>query len=170
MSAIFSEGVITEEQAGKSTRILNISCDLGRMSDLCKEITELIHGNDGTIIISKEAKKDLRKSVKQIRDMYEFALQIIETGNEDDKVSKSLLKKRKDQVLDLDDKMRKSHIDRVGKKKCNANLTMRFNEIIHDIDRMGHCCVNLVDMATDEAGIGLLIDYGNDHENEGKSE
>ena len=35
---------------------------------------------------------------------------------------------------------------------------------------MGHCCVNLVDMATDEAGIGLLIDYGNDHENEGKSE
>ena len=38
------------------------------------------------------------------------------------------------------------------------------------IDRMGHCCVNLVDMATDEAGIGLLIDYGNDHENEGKSE
>ena len=170
MSAIFSEGVITEEQAGKSTRILNISCDLGRMSDLCKEITELIHGNDGTIIISKEAKKDLRKSVKQIRDMYEFALQIIETGNEDDKVSKSLLEKRKDQVLDLDDKMRKSHIDRVGKKKCNANLTMRFNEIIHDIDRMGHCCVNLVDMATDEAGIGLLIDYGSDHENEGKSE
>lgn len=170
MSAIFSEGVITEEQAGKSTRILNISCDLGRMSDLCKEITELIHGNDGTIIISKEAKKDLRKSVKQIRDMYEFALQIIETGNEDDKVSKSLLEKRKDQVLDLDDKMRKSHIDHVGKKKCNANLTMRFNEIIHDIDRMGHCCVNLVDMATDEAGIGLLIDYGNDHENKGKSE
>ena len=38
------------------------------------------------------------------------------------------------------------------------------------IDRMGHCCVNLVDMATDEAGIGLLIDYENDHENEGKSE
>lgn len=34
------------------------------------------------------------------------------------------------------------------------------------IDRMGHCCVNLVDMATDEAGIGLLID----NENEEKSE
>ena len=98
--------------------------------------------------------------------MYEFAIRIIKTGNDDNKVSKNLLQKRKDQVLDLDEKMRKSHIERVGKKKCNANLTTRFNEIIHDIDRMGHCCVNLVDMATDEAGIGLLID----NENEEKSE
>ena len=59
------------------------------MSDLCREITELIHAGDGAFIISKDAKNDLRKSIKQIRDMYEFALRIIETGNDDNKVSKN---------------------------------------------------------------------------------
>ena len=49
--------------------------------------------------------------------------------------------------MQLDEKMRKAHMDRVGKKKCNAKLTVSFNHVLQNIDRMSNCCVNLVDMA-----------------------
>ena len=66
------------------------------------------------------------------------------------------------EVLLLDDKMRQAHVDRVGKKKCSVKLTALFNSILHDIDRMGNSCVNLVDMATSGEGIRLLLKEG-DH-------
>ena len=53
--------------------------------------------------------------------------------------------------------MRRNHIARVGKKKCSAKITPIYNNILHDIDRMGNSCVNLVEMAQKGIGFDLLI-------------
>ena len=47
----------------------------------------------------------------------------------------------------LDEKMRKNHIARVGKGKCDSKLTIPFNDVLHNIDRIGNSCVNLVEVA-----------------------
>lgn len=43
--------------------------------------------------------------------------------------------------------MRKNHIARVGKGKCDSKLTIPFNDVLHNIDRIGNSCVNLVEVA-----------------------
>lgn len=41
------------------------------------------------------------------------------------------------------------HITRVGKGKCDSKLTAQYNEMLHNIDRIGNSCVNLVEVAND---------------------
>ena len=38
-------------------------------------------------------------------------------------------------------------MERVSKGKCSANMTEPLNNILHCVDRMGNCCVNIADAA-----------------------
>ena len=71
------------------------------------------------------------------------------TGNTE--AAKDILQ-QKEKILDLGIKMRKSHVERVGEGKCKAKLTEPYNRIIHHIDRMGNCCINIVDAVQGKAG------------------
>lgn len=155
LNAMAAEGVMTEQQAGESTRLMYVLCDVDRISTLCKDITQAVINKEGDNVLSKDATKDLRKAVKMIHDMYEFALNVLVSGNQSGMKN---LQKKKDEVMLLDDKMRQAHIERVGKKKCSMKLTALYNSILHDIDRMGNSCVNLVDMATSGEGMQFLLD------------
>lgn len=48
-----------------------------------------------------------------------------------------------DIVAQMLDKIR----TRGGKGKCDSKLTAPFNEVLHNIDRIGNSCVNLVEVA-----------------------
>ncbi|MGN0385415.1 MAG: Na/Pi cotransporter family protein [Lachnospiraceae bacterium] len=160
LTSMFAEGVMTEEQANNSTSLLYVLCDIDRIGSLCREITEDIMEETGKKArLSKEALKDLKKAVRLILEMYTYAVEVMETG--DEKIVKNVQKK-KEEVMRLDEKMRKNHIDRVGKNKCNVKLTPLYSGILHNIDRMGNSCVNLVDMAQDGISFRMLLDGGND--------
>ncbi len=155
LAAMFSEGVMTEEQANESASLLYVLCDIDRIGYLCKDTTEAIMNQvSKKAALSKDALKDLKKSVKLIVDMYTYAVEVIEKGDE---ARLKNVEKIKDELLDLDGKMRRNHIARVGKKKCNAKVTPVFNEILHNIDRMGNSCVNLVEMAQKGIIFELLV-------------
>lgn len=162
LNTMFSEGVMTEDQAGESTRLMYILCDVDRIGTLCKTITSsVIEPGTSSVKLSKDATKDLKKSVKLIHDMYEYAMDTLASGKA---THIKNVQKKKEEVLLLDDNMRQAHIERVGKKKCSAKLTALYNGILHDIDRMGNSCVNLVDMAISSNGLGLLLDNDEDVE------
>ena len=57
------------------------------------------------------------------------------------------LMRQKEDIMQLGEKMRKNHIARVGKGKCDSKLTIPFNDVLHNIDRIGNSCVNLVEVA-----------------------
>ena len=93
---------------------------------------------------SKDAMTDLEKSLKVIEEMYSGAIDVMTTGNPE---SAKKIQKRREKVLDLDIEMRKGHMERVSKGKCAANMTAPLNNILHCVDRMGNCCVNIADAA-----------------------
>lgn len=155
LSAMFAEGVMTEEQANESAGLLYILCDIDRIGYLGKDLLEVIRNQKNKKSgLSKEALKDLKKSLKLIIYMYSYAVEIIENG---EGASLKNIQKTKEEFMQLDDKMRRNHIARVGKKKCSAKITPIYNNILHDIDRMGNSCVNLVEMAQKGIGFDLLI-------------
>lgn len=65
---------------------------------------------------------------------------------------------REKKIMDLDINMRKAHVERVGKGKCQAKLTAPFNKIIHSIDRMGNCCINIVDAVQGDTDLKYFVD------------
>ena len=82
----------------------------------------------------------------QIHEIYTASIRAI---SGDGSMDIEVLQKQKDEVMALDEKLRKNHINRVGKGKCDSKLTAQYNEVLHNIDRIGNSCVNLVEAAND---------------------
>lgn len=151
LAAVFAEGVLTEEQATESAGLMYVLCDVDRIGGLCHSISENImtqtSNNDR---YSKEALKDIRTAVGMVLEMYTEAMQAIK-GDADIKVKD--IEKKKEEIMQLDDNMRRAHIERIGKKKCSAAMTSAFSNLLLDIDRMGNSCVNLVEIAVKKSNI-----------------
>ncbi|MGN0341232.1 MAG: Na/Pi cotransporter family protein [Roseburia sp.] len=156
LATMFSEGTMNEEQAMQATAMMNVLCDIDRIAMLCKEISENVEEQKNQKDkFSKDALKDLRKSVGVILEMYSEAMQSIVSGDE---LKMKNVQQRKGEVLQLDEKMRQAHMERVGKKKCSAKLTVGYNNILHNIDRMGNSCVNLVDTAMSHVDFQMFLE------------
>lgn len=143
LTDLFASGSLNEEQASQSAGIMYVLSDVDRMGILCGEVAGGIKEKmEKEYKYSKEAMKDLGKSLELIETMYSEVLEAIVSGKLEH--AKELVKKR-EKVMELDISMRKAHMSRVSKGKCDASLTAPFNSILYSIDRMGNSCVNIAD-------------------------
>lgn len=143
LTDLFASGLLNEEQASQSAGIMYVLSDVDRMGILCGEVAGGIKEKmEKKYKYSKEAMKDLGKSLELIETMYSEVLEAIVSGKLEH--AKELVKKR-EKVMELDISMRKAHMSRVSKGKCDASLTAPFNSILYSIDRMGNSCVNIAD-------------------------
>ena len=155
LASMYSEGVLNEEQAAQSAGMLYILCDIDRIGQLALDITENLQvQNKGKHKYSKEAIKELKKAIDQICTIYRESIQRI-SGDGD--ITIQDVQSQKESIMNLDEKIRKNHISRVGKGKCDSKLTAPFNEVLHNIDRIGNSCVNLVEVAEDNAIMQTLL-------------
>ena len=157
LTNLFSAGVLTEEQATQTAGIMYVLSDVNRLALLCGDILAVFEeeGNKSSkkSVLSKDASRDLEKSLKLIGDMYDASLKVMETGDKDN--AAKIIKKR-DKILELDLKLRKDHMKRVSTGKCKASLTSSFNKIHHSIDRMGNSCVNIADAVMESVDFGYF--------------
>lgn len=143
LTDLFASGSLNEEHASQSAGIMYVLSDVDRMGILCGEVAGGIKEKmEKKYKYSKEAMKDLGKSLELIETMYSEVLEAIVSGKLEH--AKELVKKR-EKVMELDISMRKAHMSRVSKGKCDASLTAPFNSILYSIDRMGNSCVNIAD-------------------------
>ena len=148
----------SEEQANQTAGIMYVLSDVERMGILCNDIADSLEDKLAKKYkYSKDAMKDLEKSLKVIEEMYSGAIDVMTTGNQD---SAKKIRKRREKVLDLDIEMRKGHMERVSKGKCAANMTASLNNILHSVDRMGNCCVNIADAALGRVDMTYFIEAG----------
>ncbi|MCD7744662.1 MAG: Na/Pi cotransporter family protein [Lachnospiraceae bacterium] len=155
LADLFSSGALTEQQATETAKLMYVLSDVERMGSLSVEMAEAVQEKlDKGYGYSKEAMHDLEESLKQIDKMYTNALNALAKG--DDAALQKIIR-HKDEVLDLDIKMRKSHMKRVTEGKCKKSLTAPFMRILHCIDRMGNSCVNLAEIAMNQLDFEYFI-------------
>lgn len=143
LAEMFSAGVLTEEQATQTARMMYILSDVERISSLCKDISDSIQDKiDGTYEFTREAMTELEQSLRMVENMYTDTFLMIESGEKEK--ARDILR-QKDQIMDLDLNMRKAHMNRVASGKCSASLTAPFSQVLHAIDRIGNSCVNIAE-------------------------
>lgn len=143
LAEMFSAGVLTEEQATQTARMMYILSDVERISSLCKDIADSIQDKiDGTYEFTREAMLELEQSLRKVENMYTDTFLMIESGEKEK--TRDILR-QKDQIMDLDLNMRKAHMNRVASGKCSASLTAPFSKVLHAIDRIGNSCVNIAE-------------------------
>lgn len=155
LSDLFASGVLTEEQVSQTAGIMYVLSDVDRIGQLCVDVADVVREKvEKKYKYSKDAMKDLEKSIEQIESMYREAIQVMLTGNVEN--AKKIIKKR-EKVLMLDINMRKAHMDRVAKGKCSAKLTVPFSKLLQSINRMGNSCVNIADAVMEQVDLDYFI-------------
>ncbi len=155
MAELFSAGVLTEDQANKTARLMYILSDIDRIASFCAEVgTEVRNKIDKKYAFSQEAMEELEHSLRIIEKMYAETVQLM-AGGERDKAEEIL--GQKETVMELDVNMRKNHMSRVAQGKCSVGLTVPFSQILHSIDRMGNSCVNLAETVTSQINFRYFI-------------
>lgn len=148
LAELFSSGVLTEQQAAQTARLMYVLSNVERMGDMSVEMAEaFLEGEEEGYHYSAEAMENLESSLVCIEKMYHDALEAIAGGKEE--ILDGLLQ-HKNQVLDLDIELRKGHMERVNKGLCDKKMSVPFMRILHCIDRMGNSCVNLTEVALNQ--------------------
>ena len=148
LASLFSAGSMTEQQAAQTASLMYLLSEVERVGTLSVEVTKCVQEKtENKYYYTPEAMDQLQKSLKTLEKMFTDSLQALQ-GNKSVPMKKLI--RQKDQIMDLNLQMRKSHMQRVNEGKCKANLTIPFTNILHLIDRMGNSCVNLADMASNE--------------------
>ena len=158
-------GVMTEQQAARAAELQYVLIDIDRISELTKNVavsmqTEKLVKKDKKsakeerVQFSQEASKDIQKSMELVSEMYNMVMKMV--NNEEANEAENLVK-MKEKIRKMDGDIRKGHIKRVHKGKCKAGLTAAFNEILHNVERIGNSCVNLADAAEDGVRFSTLL-------------
>lgn len=157
LAEMAAAGVMTEQQAARAAELQYVLIDIDRISELTKNVTvsmqteKLVKKDKKTAKeeraqFSQEAAKDIQKSMELVSEMYNMVMKMV--NNEEANEAENLVK-MKEKIRKMDGDIRKGHIKRVHKGKCKAGLTAAFNEILHNVERIGNSCVNLADAAED---------------------
>ena len=157
LAKMFSKGVLTDTQASDTTGLMLVVNDIDRISGLCGQISDnMAKANQGKSGYSKEAIKEISKLFDVLSGLYEAVHRSIVMGNVT-AMQKSM--DDKEELVRLDDKIRAAHMKRVGKGLCDASLTISLNELLHDVERIGNTCLDLMEMASQEINFSkFLID------------
>lgn len=157
LANLFSAGVLTEEQATQTAGLMYILSDIDRMGSLCTQIGENVRESlERGYKYSEEAIRDVEKSLELIQDMYQKSMQMLENGEVNQEDVESILN-HKDDILNLDIYMRKSHMNRVNQGKCRPEMTGQFTRILHIINRMGNACTDMMDTAVSKMNFQYFL-------------
>ena len=156
LADMFAAGVLYEGQTTQIAGVMHMLSDIDRVGSLTNELADILKVDMGKKKkFSKDAVKDLQKALTLIEEMYAETINILKTGDLDEAKNMSKLKEK---VLDSDINMRKAHMDRVAKGKCEAKLTTSYNNVLHIIDRMSNSCVNIIEGALGNVDLKYFMD------------
>ena len=155
ISAMFSVGSLTKEQAEEASGFLVLSNNADRISDRCHDIVQ--HADDMAsrgVSFSEEAGQELKASLATVEKIYAGTVSLLEDGSPSleaaGRISRAKSKLRKN-IKNIE----KAHLARVKEKKCDASLTPVFVDILYNMDRISDNCLSLSEEAL--AGTRLTV-------------
>lgn len=148
IAKVFARGGFTESQAEQTAALTSIICEIDRAASLSAHVAKLTTSEnivDGKKLdLSDEARMDLNDASSKIKDLFKVTITALKDSNADK--TEEIIEKRSS-ILELDFKMRKSHMKRVASGECKSEVTKVYNRILHDLNRMEISCVNIADMS-----------------------
>lgn len=152
---MLSSGTLTNEQARQTAGIMHIVSDIGRISNRCKEISEMtLEKIDSKCLFSDKANNEIDDSFKLIERMLRKSLIALSIG---DKAIASEVIEERDNVSALEMRLRKKHMERLNDGICTEEFTQLFTSALHNIERIGYHCLNMSESVLDGTDMSFLI-------------
>lgn len=149
---------ISESDALESTKLLKMIGDFERLSDHSVNIIESAQElKDKEIRFTAQGDEELKQLVGAVREI----IGITRKAFENDDVHASLSVEPLEQVIDdLKEKLRTSHIKRLGKGECSIEAGFVWSDLLHDLERISDHCSNIAGCIIESSHNDLTLHQG----------
>jgi len=147
ISRLFAAGVVTETQSEQAAGLMYISNNIERIADYCNSVitTKRQQAEQGRDF-SDEAKKDITKCFDISGELFERAIEAVQSG--DTAMAQSLFEE-KGVMHKAQKTFSKAHLKRVKRKECDGSMTSAFSNILYDMGRIADNCMGIAEAALD---------------------
>lgn len=138
---LVSEKKLSEEESEQAYIYIQAVNDIERVGDHTTNIMELTqYKNEQGINFSPEALLDMRKMIDKTAEIFEWAMQSMETNNLG--LAKNVVKN--DDIIDnMEKEFRRAHINRLNQGVCNGDAGAIYIDILSNLERIGDHSVNI---------------------------
>lgn len=148
LSSLFSAGTLTENQTGQGTQMMYDINDIWHIGTRCMEIAGVTKEKiEKSYKFSKAAADEMGAIMALTEEMYQEAVAALKGAEKE--ASRHILEKRLE-AANREHVMRKSHLARVKKGKCNPELTQLFSNLLQCFESIGNHCSRLAEAASGE--------------------
>jgi len=144
LSSIFSASRMTEDDSSRIAGLMHATNDIERIGDYCSNICDnSMQMKDGGLRFSEAATQELDDAFTIIEGIVRDSVTALRNA---DLVIAGRIMSREDEVDVLEQRLRKSHIERLNNGQCDPQTTVLFLEMIHTMERIADHCRNIADV------------------------
>lgn len=141
LSELFATETLADVEGKQVTGLLHMVADIEHIGDHCKSIGECAQEMvENDYEFSDIAYAELHESFGRVRLMLKDAMQAVKTG---DVELANVIIEEGETLEKMESRLRKQHLQRVNTKTCDPSYTALYNDIVHDIRKIGEYCYNL---------------------------
>lgn len=151
LSDLFTNETLTERQAKDVAGLMHVATDIEHVGDYCENIAEYsIDKTKKKYEFSDEACAEIYECFEHASRMMNDSIKALETGNHEVAM---YVKEQEDELNRMEYMLRKHHIKRLNEKVCSPEFTVMYNDIIHNIEKIGDSCNNIAEAVLSDVNI-----------------
>ena len=151
LSALLANESLTEHQARDVAGLMHVATDIEHVGDYCENIAEYaIDKTKKNYEFSDEACAEIYECFDHASRMMNASIKALETG--DHKVALDV-KEQEGEMNRMEAMLKKQHMKRLNEKACSPEFTVIYNDIIHNIEKIGDSCDNIAEAVLSDVNI-----------------
>lgn len=159
LSNIITSSSMTESSSSRIAALMHAANDIERIGDYCSNVCDnSLQMKDAGLSFSEAAVSDLDKAYGVIEQMVSDSITALR--NSDIVIARRIIQ-QEDVMDELEENLRKSHIERLNNGTCNPQSTVIFLELIHMIERISDHCRNIAEVVDRGANYQVHSDVEN---------
>jgi len=159
LASILSKESSNEAQAKRISGLLHVSSDIEHIGDYCTNLVELAQEkNRHKYDFSDRAMAEISDYFDQGLWIVRDALAALEKG--DASLARDVIL-QETQMNHTEVRLRKGHMQRLNDNLCSPAFTVIYNDVIHNIEKIGDCSNNIAEAVLSDTSIGLFDQSAN---------
>ena len=151
LSALFTNESLTEHQAKEVAGLMHVATDIEHVGDYCENIAEYaIIKNKKKYWFSDEAYAEIYECFDHVTRMMTDSIMALESG--DYKVALNV-KEQEGEMNLMEARLKKQHMKRLNEGTCSPEFTVMYNDLIHNIEKIGDSCDNIAEAVLSDVNI-----------------
>ncbi len=151
LSSIFSNESLTDYQAKEVAGLMKIATDIEHVGDYCENIAEYaIDKNKKKYEFSEDAYEEINGGFAHITKMVRNSIDALKSGDHSAALD---VKAQEGEMNQMEAHLRKQHMIRLNERACSPEFTVIYNDIIHNLEKIGDSCDNMAEAVLSDVNI-----------------